>query len=131
MRHRAGIVLYCKETKEVLLIRRIRDGKEYYIVAGGGVQEGETFEQTAYREIQEELGVTVDNMRPLFARNCKDGSVEVYWLSYTDRLEIDGIQGEEKEIWSENNQYYPEWIPVNKLNDILIYQEEIKSVHFE
>ena len=37
MRHRAGIVLYCKETKEVLLIRRIRDGKEYYIVAGGGV----------------------------------------------------------------------------------------------
>lgn len=78
MRHRAGIVLYCKETKEVLLIRRIRDGKEYYIVAGGGVQEGETFEQTAYREIQEELGVTVDNMRPLFARNCKDGSVEVY-----------------------------------------------------
>lgn len=30
MRHRAGIVLYCKETKEVLLIRRIRDGKELY-----------------------------------------------------------------------------------------------------
>ena len=71
MRHRAGIVLYCKETKEVLLIRRIRDGKEYYIVAGGGVEEGETFEQTAYREIQEELGVTVDNMRPLLQEIAK------------------------------------------------------------
>ena len=55
----------------------------------------------------------------------------MYWLSYTDRLEIDGIQGEEKDLWSENNQYYPEWIPVSKLNDILVYQEEIRNVKFE
>ena len=55
---RARVVLI--EDGRVALIKRVRDGKTYYLFPGGGVEEGETLEQAATREAHEELGVHVE-----------------------------------------------------------------------
>ncbi len=50
MRVRAGVVVI--RQGKLLLIHRHRMGDEYYVVPGGGVDPGETPEQTAQRIIE-------------------------------------------------------------------------------
>ncbi len=44
---------------EILLVQHRKGGREYWLVPGGGVEEGETLAQAARREIREELGLEV------------------------------------------------------------------------
>jgi 8-oxo-dGTP diphosphatase len=55
---RARVVIV--QSGRVALIRRVRDGRTYFLFPGGGVEEGETPEQAARREALEELGVDVE-----------------------------------------------------------------------
>ncbi len=62
MRNRAGGMLI--EDGKLLLMHRIKniDGevKEYYVVPGGGIEEGETLEDATKRELKEEIGIDVE-----------------------------------------------------------------------
>lgn len=66
MRHRAGGILV--EDGKVLLVHRIKekDGiiDEYYVVPGGGIEEGETLEDATKRELKEEVGIDVELTEP-------------------------------------------------------------------
>jgi 8-oxo-dGTP diphosphatase len=57
MRIRAGTVLI--EDDKVALIERYRDGRHYFVFPGGGEDAGETPEQAAIREMEEETGLHV------------------------------------------------------------------------
>ncbi len=57
MRDRAGVILI--EENKVALIERFRAGTHYFVFPGGGVDQGETPEQAAIRETDEELGLQV------------------------------------------------------------------------
>ena len=56
----AGIILY---NNMFMLMHRIKKvGEEtldYYAIPGGGLEEGETYEQCCIREVKEEIGVDV------------------------------------------------------------------------
>ena len=58
MRVRSGIILI--EDNQLALIERHRTGLHYFAFPGGGVDEGETPEQAAIREAEEELGIRVE-----------------------------------------------------------------------
>jgi 8-oxo-dGTP diphosphatase len=58
MRQRSGIILI--ENDKLALIERHRAGLHYFAFPGGGVDEGETIEQAAVREAEEELGIQVE-----------------------------------------------------------------------
>ena len=63
MRIRAGAILI--EDDKVALIERYRDGKHYFVFPGGGVDEGETSQEAAVREMEEETGLRVTVKREL------------------------------------------------------------------
>ena len=48
------------EDNSVLLIHRIKNGKEYWVFPGGGIENGETPEQAIRREAYEELGTNIE-----------------------------------------------------------------------
>lgn len=57
MRNRSSVIII--ENKKVLLMKRVKEGRMYYVFPGGGIEIGETPEEAAKREAFEELGVEV------------------------------------------------------------------------
>ena len=52
---RARVILYNNENKAVLLIHRLKNGRNYWVIPGGGAENNEAPVDTAIREINEEL----------------------------------------------------------------------------
>ena len=117
MRIRAGIVLI-KDNK-VALIERYRAGLHYYVFPGGGVDEGESPEQTAVREAMEELGIEVAIEQKVAEIQLGQKSRQIYFLVRQTGGEFGTGQGEE---FAESNPedpqkgvYIPIWMPVDEL----------------
>ena len=53
------------EDHQVALIERFRAGYHYFVFPGGGADEGETIEEAAIREMEEETGLRVTVKRKL------------------------------------------------------------------
>ena len=111
---------------KVLLMRRIKDGQEYYVFPGGGVKEGESTETATIREIKEELSINPKIDKLLFEIE-NQGRQEYYYLI----KEFSGqpqLGGEEKQRMNENNQYYPVWMELDKLTNLdNLYPELVKK----
>ena len=63
-RRRSARLLIIEPAGRVLLVRFVFKkgalaGEDYWATPGGGVEEGETFEQAAIRELREETGIRV------------------------------------------------------------------------
>lgn len=52
--------------QQVLMVRHIHDGRDYWTLPGGGVEPGETPAQAAEREVFEETGIRIDAPEELF-----------------------------------------------------------------
>ena len=68
------------ENGRILLVHRIKniDGvtKEYYVIPGGGIEEGEDIETTTKRELMEEVGIEVEliDKEPIFTLKQENGT---------------------------------------------------------
>ncbi|MCY7304192.1 MAG: NUDIX domain-containing protein [Thermoleophilia bacterium] len=76
---RARIVLV--DHGRLALIKRVRDGRTYYLFPGGGVEEGETPQDAARREAFEELGVEVE-LGPLVHEESFGGTIFFYYAAW-------------------------------------------------
>lgn len=116
----------------LLLIHRIKqkDGRrqEYYVVPGGGIEEGESYEDTVKREIKEELGIDVKPVRLLYKQKINN-EVHNYFLCEYLSGQIGTGEGPEfnSEAYSVRGQYIPEVIPLKELYKINL-QEPLKTV---
>lgn len=109
----AGIII---KDEKILLMHRVKDGREYYVFPGGSLEDRETEEAALKREISEELCLKTTNHKRLFEIK-NQGRREVYYLI----SEFDGVPqigGPEKERMNAQNQYIIEWIELSKISDI-------------
>lgn len=131
MRIRAGIVLI-KDNK-LALMERYRAGFHYYIIPGGGVDEGESPEQAAVREAMEELGIEVAIKRKVAEVQVGQRSRQIYFLVEQTGGEFGTGAGEEfAEENLDNPQkgiYIPIWMPIDELpQHTNIYPEDVKKL---
>jgi ADP-ribose pyrophosphatase YjhB (NUDIX family) len=56
IRIRVGCVALDGE-RRILLVQHRKDGREYWLLPGGGVEAGETLQEAALRELREETGL--------------------------------------------------------------------------
>jgi 8-oxo-dGTP pyrophosphatase MutT (NUDIX family) len=116
MRQRSGIILI--EDNKLALIERHRAEKHYFAFPGGGVDKGETPEQAAIREAEEELGIVVE-IKQKVAEVVFNGKKQYYFLAEKLSGEFGSGTGEE---YGEYNPvhgiYHPLWMP---LADVLTH----------
>ncbi len=115
MRIRAVCILI--EENKLALIERHRAGRHYFSFPGGGVDEGETYEQAAVREMEEELGLQVKVVRKL-ADVVSNNKQQYYFLVEKIGGEFGTGIGEEYGRYDPAyGTYHPVWMPIDELPD--------------
>ena len=117
-----GVVLDAERTKVALIGRLDRRGRLLWSLPKGHIEEGETPEQTAVREVAEETGISSTVVRPL-------GTID-YWFVAEDRrihktvhhflLEAAGGQLSDGDLEVDEVA----WVPLDELRDRLAYAGE-------
>ena len=124
---RARVILYNSENDAILLIHRLKNDRDYWVIPGGGAKGNETPVETAIREIDEELNVQLksDALNHLF--ECKSQENEHFFFAKIPFTAAPEISGEEKERSSSLNVYQPGWVAVKDLTKINLMPPEIAA----
>jgi 8-oxo-dGTP diphosphatase len=105
---------------KVAAIERFRAGQHYFVLPGGGVEEGETIPEAARREAAEELGVAVvlGKLRAVIHAVSGDGSALRHWCfdASTDSADIAIAGGPESDPKPEDGTYAAVWIDLATLD---------------
>ncbi|WP_134111362.1 NUDIX hydrolase [Kribbella pratensis] len=111
---RAGVVLLTDQG--IAAIERVRDGRTYYVLPGGQVEEGESPAETARREIYEELGLLV-KIRSVVAVVHFGDSTQHYFCADVIGGEFGTGDGPEmtSPAESERGSYRAVWLPLPEL----------------
>ncbi|MFC1775094.1 NUDIX domain-containing protein [Nanoarchaeota archaeon] len=119
MRISARVIIF--KDDEILLMHRKKKSREYYVIPGGGIDEGETPEEAAIREIKEETNLDIC-LKELF---LKIENMFFYTADYAGgELKIGGPEDKKQ---SEDNSYRLEWIKLKDVKNLFLVPEGIKE----
>jgi 8-oxo-dGTP diphosphatase len=123
-----GIVI--KDT-EVLLIYRKVNGKEYFTFPGGGVDEGETTEQAAAREVREETSIECQVDKLLYRLIDQNSIHNFYLCAYIAGEPMLTNDSHEGQRTNENNYHKPDWHKIAELESTLVFPLEIRDLFIQ
>ena len=115
--------------RHIALIKRQRDGHTYYVIPGGGMETGETPEQTAIRESREELGLNISIDR-LLAKVIFHGREQFYFYARVTGGHFGTGKGPEMtgKYPPERGTYTPVWVPLKDLERINLFPPSIAQL---
>ena len=127
---RVGIVVLTP--KEVLLIKRFKNNRRYWVFPGGHKRKNEQLTETAIRELKEETNLPAkkENLKQILAYfSAFSQRKEVFYLLKKDKPLPVKIIGEEKERNTTANSYRLIWYPLKEIDKIkdTLYPEEAKD----
>lgn len=120
MKRESARAIIIENNKVLTVFRRKIDEegnvKEYYVIPGGGIEEGETNEETVVRELKEELGLEI-NILGYIGVVEKDKTIEHYF--HVERVNGEPtIGGPEKEKNCDSNYYEPRFVKITELSKL-------------
>lgn len=108
-----------------------KEHSEYYTFPGGGLEEGETYEEGTIREIKEELGINVKVVKKLYETYFeKLNQKELFFLC--EYIDGEFGTGEGPEFnndpkYIESGNYLPEIVSREKIKELFLLPPEIKE----
>lgn len=124
-----GIVVH--EGKLLLIERWRRYGQRdlhYFSIPGGGIEPGETPEQTVKREIPEETTIVVKVNEQVLEMRDGEFSHKIYLCEYISGEPHMPDDAPEKLDNGPENRFEPGWVPLEQLPDLpLTYWEPLRK----
>ncbi|MFC1649565.1 NUDIX domain-containing protein [Patescibacteria group bacterium] len=108
---------------KVLLMHRKKDGEEYWVFPGGGIEEDETPEIAIKREVLEETSLKVTDCSYSFDYLDDEKVAHPVFVCSVEKGEPK-LGGPEAEKHSEEDWYHPEWISLEDAVKLNVYPEE-------
>lgn len=101
----------------ILLEKTYYEGRYFYALPGGGIEEGETPQETALRELKEECGLDGKIVKPLNVVYKRDGSIEYAFEIAVSQEQI-VIVGKDPEF-SEEEQMIKDvcWLQLHEISE--------------
>jgi 8-oxo-dGTP pyrophosphatase MutT (NUDIX family) len=122
MRNRAGIILI--QDNKLALIERHRSGMHYFAFPGGGIDEGESPQEAAIREAEEELGVHVEIKQKVAEIAFNKRTQYYFWVESLGGEFGTGSGEEYGEYNPAYGTYHPVWMPLaDVLNNNVLPRE--------
>jgi 8-oxo-dGTP diphosphatase len=123
-----GVGVVIVKGREVLMIRRGQPPRQGEWSIPGGTQElGETVRETAVREIMEETGLTITNLRLIdvvdaFGKH-PDGSLRTHWVLVDFRA--DWVAGEPQ---AGSDAAHAEWMTLERIATLELWPETLRVI---
>ncbi|KZB84905.1 NUDIX hydrolase [Amycolatopsis regifaucium] len=121
-----GLVVDAERANAALIGRLDRHGRLLWSLPKGHIEDGETHEQTAVREVKEETGISAQVLEPL-------GTIDYWFVAERRRVHktvhhfiLESIGGELSDEDVEVTEVA--WVPLAELETKLAYSDERKLV---
>ncbi|EMA2414892.1 NUDIX domain-containing protein [Vibrio vulnificus] len=125
---RVSALLVNRKNAEILLIKRFKDGRIYWVFPGGGVESSELLKQAIVREVFEETAQEVDNPEEIFSV-VNRGRKEHFFLVSVPFFEPK-LSTHSPEYKAQNctNQYELTWVKLNDLSQLNLVPVEAQAI---
>ncbi|MCI8555877.1 MAG: NUDIX domain-containing protein [Clostridia bacterium] len=122
MRNSARGIIIRDNAVLTMFRRKVKEGKvtEYYVLPGGGIEDGENSEETVVRELKEEMSVDIEILGYLGKDETEQGDAIYYHCKIKNDADPK-LGGEELERMTESNYYEPRFVSIENLDKINIY----------
>lgn len=103
---------------QLLLMERWRPGMHYFSIPGGGIEAGETPEQTVVREIREETSVVVVAQRQVLEMRDGEYRHRIYLCKYVSgepHLPADAPEALHPQA---RKRFKPGWVPIDQVSKL-------------
>ena len=111
--------------------RKIKEGKtmEYFVIPGGGLEEGESLEENVTRELKEEMNIDIKVLGYLGYR--EDEKTKEHYFHCEIKNGTPELGGEELDRMTNENYYQPMFVDISELNKINILGTNFvkKAIH--
>ena len=114
---------------DLLVMKRIKFGQEYYTLVGGGIEHGETPEQSLVREVEEEAMLRVLSARHVYTEEAGHpyGTQYIFLCEYAGGEPQLAPHSEEHGLNQlGQNLHQPMWLPFGMLPKVNFRSEALK-----
>lgn len=113
--------------EQLLVMKRNKHGDMFFTLPGGGIDDGETAQQAAEREVREEASIECRAVRELYHERVKEfGETYYYLCDYVSGEPALAPNSEEAiETAKGENTFQPMWLEIRSLEDSVFYPRNV------